>query len=492
MLTRTSARVAVSPWERPAASSRRRERTAARRHHRAGADEALHLVDRGARRVAIERQPRHVHRRRPAVGAEGELVDPLIGPARDDRLAGGVLLGRVVVATAGAALGVTARPGRGVDGEHERPDSVPERSTPIRRIGWPAAFTSWLPLTWTDTTGVAPAGGAPARSSSAHSVTARTARRTATGRRARQWRGRGRDNGDFLLCVRQRGGRPGACATGTALRPRALYHSWWSQERVLSPLAPGATERGGWPARTSRRSGNHKHGRAGLRTPRPGPPRGAGTPASKRRGTGGADGLVRRPPPLRDRTRCSAPDPPAATPCIQGGVGPAVAAATTSDGCPGANGQVEAQAPADDLHGHHERSGTRRSSPTESPPVPAGRPGGRGWSARPWQRRVRRRLHPRRRSTRGGEGRWQSEILPDSGERAGIIGAWPVLVGAGTTPRATRSCEEGVGAAGTGGSRGPETGTGDRARPGRGTMAGAWPDPRQDLCAPSMTTRPWP
>jgi hypothetical protein len=39
----------------------------------------------------------------------------------DDRLAGGVLGGRVVKAPLGTALRVAAVPGRGVDGEHHRP-----------------------------------------------------------------------------------------------------------------------------------------------------------------------------------------------------------------------------------------------------------------------------------------------------------------------------------------------------------------------------------
>src|SRR3712207_8642491 len=51
----------------------------------------------------------------PAIAGEAELGDPLIRPARDDRLAGGVA-GRVIVeATAGARLRVAARPDAHVD-----------------------------------------------------------------------------------------------------------------------------------------------------------------------------------------------------------------------------------------------------------------------------------------------------------------------------------------------------------------------------------------
>ena len=62
-----------------------------------------------------------VERRGPAVGRPGELADPLVVPARHDRLAGRVLGGRVVKAPLGAALGVAAVQGRGVDGEDQRP-----------------------------------------------------------------------------------------------------------------------------------------------------------------------------------------------------------------------------------------------------------------------------------------------------------------------------------------------------------------------------------
>ena len=61
----------------------------------------------------------------PAVGSPVQLADPLVGPAGHDGLAGRVLGRRVVEAPLGAALGVAAVPGRGVDGEDQRPARRP-------------------------------------------------------------------------------------------------------------------------------------------------------------------------------------------------------------------------------------------------------------------------------------------------------------------------------------------------------------------------------
>ena len=60
-----------------------------------------------------------IYRGGPGVLGEAELADPLEGPTGDDRLAGRVPQGMVVVAALGPALGVAARPGRHVDGEDQ-------------------------------------------------------------------------------------------------------------------------------------------------------------------------------------------------------------------------------------------------------------------------------------------------------------------------------------------------------------------------------------
>ena len=54
-------------------------------------DEALHLGDGCCHRVRARRDAPGVEGGGPAVGCPVELADPLIGPAGDDRLAGGVL-----------------------------------------------------------------------------------------------------------------------------------------------------------------------------------------------------------------------------------------------------------------------------------------------------------------------------------------------------------------------------------------------------------------
>jgi site-specific DNA recombinase len=65
-------------------------------------------------------QPAGVHRGGPGVAVEADVGDPLVGPAGDDRLAGRMPRGMVVVAPLRRALGVAARPGGHVHREHQR------------------------------------------------------------------------------------------------------------------------------------------------------------------------------------------------------------------------------------------------------------------------------------------------------------------------------------------------------------------------------------
>jgi hypothetical protein len=65
-------------------------------------------------------QPLGIYRGGPGVTGEADLGDPLGGPAGDDRLAGGVAGGVVVVAARRGAFGVAARPGGDIDREHQR------------------------------------------------------------------------------------------------------------------------------------------------------------------------------------------------------------------------------------------------------------------------------------------------------------------------------------------------------------------------------------
>ena len=65
-------------------------------------------------------QAASIHRGGPGVAVEAELGDPLEGPAGDDRLAGRMARGMVVVAALRGALGVAARPGGHIDREHQR------------------------------------------------------------------------------------------------------------------------------------------------------------------------------------------------------------------------------------------------------------------------------------------------------------------------------------------------------------------------------------
>ena len=87
--------------------------------------EAFHLVDGGRGGVLAGGDAPGVEGGGPAVGRPVELGDPLIGPAGDDGLAGGVAGRRVVEAPLRAGLGVAAVPGRGVHREHQRPAGGP-------------------------------------------------------------------------------------------------------------------------------------------------------------------------------------------------------------------------------------------------------------------------------------------------------------------------------------------------------------------------------
>src|SRR5208282_5907547 len=75
----------------------------------------------GAKTIHRRRDAQGVEWSGPAVGGPVQLAYPLIGPSGHDGLAGGVLRSRVVEAPFGAALGVTAVPGRGIDSEHQGP-----------------------------------------------------------------------------------------------------------------------------------------------------------------------------------------------------------------------------------------------------------------------------------------------------------------------------------------------------------------------------------
>ena len=65
-------------------------------------------------------QAASIHRGGPGVAVEADLCDPLEGPASDDRLAGRMARGMVVVAALGRALGVATRPGGHIHREHQR------------------------------------------------------------------------------------------------------------------------------------------------------------------------------------------------------------------------------------------------------------------------------------------------------------------------------------------------------------------------------------
>jgi site-specific DNA recombinase len=105
-LGRVVAAVEHKPWHRPAGRQPTKQR----------ADLASGLLVGVVQRV----QPLGVDQRGPGVPGEAQLRDPLERPAGDDRLAGRMPRGVVVVAPLGRALGVAARPGGHINGEHQR------------------------------------------------------------------------------------------------------------------------------------------------------------------------------------------------------------------------------------------------------------------------------------------------------------------------------------------------------------------------------------
>jgi hypothetical protein len=95
--------------------------------------------------VVLWRDALHVEGCRPRVKGPVQLTDPLIVPAGHDGLARRMLGRRVVKASLGAALGVTAIPGRGVDGKdewprrralrhEERPKTILVDPAPLKRL----------------------------------------------------------------------------------------------------------------------------------------------------------------------------------------------------------------------------------------------------------------------------------------------------------------------------------------------------------------------
>jgi hypothetical protein len=100
------AAVEHKPWHRPAGRQPLQERTDL---HGGGVVGVVQWV-----------QPAGVHRGGPGVAREAQLRDPLERPAGDDRLAGRMPRGMIVVAALGRALGVTARPGGHIHREHQR------------------------------------------------------------------------------------------------------------------------------------------------------------------------------------------------------------------------------------------------------------------------------------------------------------------------------------------------------------------------------------
>jgi site-specific DNA recombinase len=93
------------------------------RHRLAGRETRKQRMDLGGGGlvgVVQGMQPAGVHRGGPGVPVKAELADPLEGPASDDRLAGRMAGGVVVVAALGGAFGVAARPGGHVGREYQR------------------------------------------------------------------------------------------------------------------------------------------------------------------------------------------------------------------------------------------------------------------------------------------------------------------------------------------------------------------------------------
>jgi hypothetical protein len=78
--------------------------------------QALDLLDGDLIRLVGRQNALDIERSRPAVPAEAELGQPLVRPARDDRLAGRVAGGVVVEATPRTGLSVVARPHAAIHG----------------------------------------------------------------------------------------------------------------------------------------------------------------------------------------------------------------------------------------------------------------------------------------------------------------------------------------------------------------------------------------
>ena len=78
-------------------------------------DQAFDLGDRRLGGIGGRRNAHDVERSGPAVGIEVHLGDPLVAPARHDRLAGRVLRRRVVEAAFGTALSASASSKRASD-----------------------------------------------------------------------------------------------------------------------------------------------------------------------------------------------------------------------------------------------------------------------------------------------------------------------------------------------------------------------------------------
>jgi len=86
-----------------------------------GARPLFDLRRRHAVRVLAGAHAPHIEGRRPAIAGQAQVVEPRVGPTRDDGLACRVARRVVVVAPRGAGLGVATRPDAVVDGVDRRP-----------------------------------------------------------------------------------------------------------------------------------------------------------------------------------------------------------------------------------------------------------------------------------------------------------------------------------------------------------------------------------
>jgi hypothetical protein len=77
---------------------------------RRSADDSRDLRDRHGIGVLTRMHPSHIKRGGPAIAREVELSQPLVRPARDDRLPGGVAGGMVIKAAVWARLGIATGP----------------------------------------------------------------------------------------------------------------------------------------------------------------------------------------------------------------------------------------------------------------------------------------------------------------------------------------------------------------------------------------------